>query len=69
MVWREAIIMTFIIDRFEGEFAVVEMGGNIYNIPKVLLPEKFILFHFMDDLLKKNKNEFLILPHLERKKL
>ena len=30
--------MTFIIDRFEGEFAVVEAEGNFYNIPKILLP-------------------------------
>ena len=31
--------MTFIIDRIEGELAVVEMGDNTYNIPKILLPE------------------------------
>ena len=31
--------MTFIIDRFEEEFAVVEASGNMYNIPKALLPE------------------------------
>lgn len=31
--------MTFIIDRFEGEFAVVEAQGKVYNIPKALLPE------------------------------
>ena len=31
--------MTFIIDRIEGEFAVVEAKGDFYNIPKALLPE------------------------------
>ena len=31
--------MTFIIDRFEENIAVVELGDNYYNIPKVLLPE------------------------------
>lgn len=31
--------MTFIIDRFEENMAVVELGDNFYNIPKVLLPE------------------------------
>ena len=31
--------MTFIIDRFEGDMAVVEKNENIYNIPKALLPE------------------------------
>lgn len=31
--------MTFIIDRFEGNMAVVELGDNFYNIPKALLPE------------------------------
>ncbi len=30
--------MSFIIDRFEGEFAVVEAIGKTYNIPKDLLP-------------------------------
>ena len=30
--------MTFIIDRFEGNFAVVEKDGQTYNIPKNLLP-------------------------------
>ena len=30
--------MSFIIDRFEGEFAVVEATGKTYNIPKDLLP-------------------------------
>ena len=30
--------MSFIIDRFEGEFAVVEAIGKAYNIPKDLLP-------------------------------
>ena len=31
--------MTFIIDRFEENMAVVELGDNFFNIPKVLLPE------------------------------
>ena len=31
--------MTFIIDRFEEDLAVVEMNGISYNIPKVLLPD------------------------------
>ena len=31
--------MTFIIDRFEGAFAVVEVNEAFYNIPKILLPE------------------------------
>jgi len=30
--------MTFIIDRFEGEFAVIELNGEIYNMPRKLLP-------------------------------
>ena len=30
--------MTYIIDRFESDFAVVELNGNSYNIPKILLP-------------------------------
>lgn len=34
----EAILC--IIDRFEGEYAVIEYRGKImFNIPKVLLPE------------------------------
>lgn len=32
--------MTFIIDRFEEDFAIVEAKGNFYNIPKILLPQK-----------------------------
>jgi hypothetical protein len=28
-----------IIDRFEGEFAVIEYEGKLYNLPKVLLPQ------------------------------
>ncbi len=29
-----------IIDRFEGEFAIIEIGGGItVNMPKLLLPE------------------------------
>ncbi len=31
--------MTFIIDRFEGDMAVIEAGGNTYNIPAIILPE------------------------------
>lgn len=31
--------MTFIIDRFEGEFAVVEANEKTYNIAKALLPD------------------------------
>ena len=31
--------MTFIIDRFEGDFAVVEANEKTYNIAKALLPD------------------------------
>ena len=30
--------MTFIIDRFEGEFAVVEANDKVFNMPRALLP-------------------------------
>ncbi|MBQ4528104.1 MAG: DUF3006 domain-containing protein [Clostridia bacterium] len=30
----------WIIDRFEGEYAVIESGGTTFNIPKSVLPEK-----------------------------
>ncbi|MBQ4630646.1 MAG: DUF3006 domain-containing protein [Clostridia bacterium] len=29
----------WIIDRFEGEYAVIETGNTTFNIPKVALPE------------------------------
>ena len=28
-----------IIDRFEGDFAVVEKDGKFYNVPRCILPE------------------------------
>lgn len=32
--------MRYIIDRFEGEYAVIELsGGKTVNIPKIILPE------------------------------
>ena len=31
--------MRGIIDRFEGDFAVVECDGNCFNLPKYALPE------------------------------
>lgn len=32
--------MKYIIDRFEGEYAVIELnGGKTVNIPKSILPE------------------------------
>lgn len=32
--------MKYIIDRFEGEYAVIELsGGKTVNIPKIILPE------------------------------
>ena len=30
----------FIIDRFEGDWAVIEMGKTIFSIPRSLLPEE-----------------------------
>ncbi len=31
--------MTWIIDRFEGEYAVVECDGCVFNVPKSSLPK------------------------------
>jgi len=30
----------FIIDRFEGDWAVIEWDGKVFNFPRVLLPEE-----------------------------
>lgn len=30
----------FIIDRFEGEYALIEYNKRIYHIPKTLLPKE-----------------------------
>jgi hypothetical protein len=32
------VITIFIIDRFEGNWAVIEFEGETFNIPKKLLP-------------------------------
>lgn len=29
----------FIIDRFEGQWAVIEYGDDVFNLPKETLPE------------------------------
>lgn len=29
----------FIIDRFEGQWAVIEYGDDVFNLPKKALPE------------------------------
>jgi hypothetical protein len=29
----------FIIDRFEGQWAVIEYGDDVFNLPKEALPE------------------------------
>ncbi|WP_232695504.1 DUF3006 domain-containing protein [Brevibacillus daliensis] len=31
---------TGIIDRFEGDFAVVEINGDTYDLPRNILPEE-----------------------------
>ena len=37
---RKEFNMKFIIDRFEGDFAVVELdNGNFENMPKTFLPQ------------------------------
>ncbi|AEE95434.1 DUF3006 domain-containing protein [Mahella australiensis] len=30
---------SFIIDRFEGRWAVIEYGDDVFNLPKEVLPE------------------------------
>jgi len=30
--------MIFIIDRFEGNYAILECGPNIFDVPKGILP-------------------------------
>lgn len=38
--WKEGINLKIIIDRFEADFAVVEMSDRkMVNMPRVLLPE------------------------------
>ena len=32
--------MTTIVDRFEGDLAVVEHEGKVYSLPRVLLPKE-----------------------------
>ena len=32
--------MTIIVDRFEGDLAIVEYGGTIFSLPRSLLPEE-----------------------------
>lgn len=32
--------MTLIIDRFEGDWAVIECGSKTFNLPKDLLPKE-----------------------------
>jgi hypothetical protein len=33
------VAVVFVIDRFEGDWAVIELDRLTFNIPKVLLPE------------------------------
>lgn len=35
---KEAISM-LVLDRFEGEYALIEMNRRIFHIPKILLPK------------------------------
>lgn len=37
---RIGVIAIFIIDRFEGDWAVVEFKGKTFNVPKVLFPQQ-----------------------------
>jgi hypothetical protein len=32
-------VKPFIIDRFEGQWAVIEYGDDVFNLPKEALPE------------------------------
>jgi hypothetical protein len=32
-------VKPFIIDRFEGQWAVIEYGDDVFNLPKKALPE------------------------------
>jgi hypothetical protein len=32
-------VKPFIIDRFEGQWAVIEYGDDVFNLPKETLPE------------------------------
>jgi Protein of unknown function (DUF3006) len=31
-----------VIDRFEGDYAVVEIGGSMVDVPRALLPEQAV---------------------------
>jgi hypothetical protein len=34
------VIAIFIIDRFEGDWVVVEFEGGTFNVPRVLFPQQ-----------------------------
>ena len=33
------VISMLVLDRFEGEYALIEMNRRIFHIPKILLPK------------------------------
>ncbi len=35
----EEVITMLVLDRFEGEYALIEMNRRIFHIPKILLPK------------------------------
>lgn len=49
--------MKWIIERFEGDFAVVECDGNCFNLPKYALPSDVREGDVVEVSINKNETE------------
>jgi hypothetical protein len=49
--------MQCIVDRFEGDYAVIEYNGKVLNLPKVFLPMEVSEGDVLDDIIMLDYNE------------